>query len=576
MAAVAFAVASESVAPLAAWGDRSPQAPACAVVGLALAVLVLRACSRADGIARLWVVHAGTVLTAIVATATQLAAVCSLLPSPVRAGATLLAAAVLVAAAWARPGWRRSWAGVVAATAVTTAVLVFFDLLVDLRDDRGASDLPVLLVRDATWWSVLAAALALVASGLLVARRQPDHRAPADALVASARPACCCSPSASATRAAAGTSSPRPAGSRAWADSVPSSRPGIRAPGGAPAPATYNGSMQFRYLGRSGLKVSEITYGNWLTHGSQVENEIAKQCVQAALDAGITTFDTADAYANTKAETVLGEALAGERRESLEIFTKVYFPTGPAGPNDSGLSRKHILESINGSLTRLKTDYVDLYQAHRYDFETPLEETMQAFADVVRQGKALYIGVSEWTSEQLREAHTLATELGVQLISNQPQYSMLWRVIEPEVVPTSKELGIGQIVWSPIAQGVLTGKYAPGQPLPEGSRATDEKGGADMISRFMNDRVLTAVQELKPVASDLGLSMAQLAVAWVLQNDNVSAAIIGASKPEQVHDNAGASGVTLDADVLKRIDDALGDLPESDAAQTQSPEGRLS
>ena len=334
--------------------------------------------------------------------------------------------------------------------------------------------------------------------------------------------------------------------------------------------------MQFRYLGRSGLKISEITYGNWLTHGSQVENDIAKQCVQAALDAGITTFDTADAYANTKAETVLGEALAGERRESLEIFTKVYFPTGPAGPNDSGLSRKHILESINGSLTRLKTDYVDLYQAHRYDFETPLEETMQAFADVVRQGKALYIGVSEWTADQMREAHALATDLGVSLISNQPQYSMLWRVIEPEVVPTSKELGIGQIVWSPIAQGVLTGKYAPGQPLPEGSRATDEKGGADMISRFMNDTVLGAVQELKPVAADLGLSMAQLAVAWVLQNDNVSAAIIGASKPEQVHDNAGASGVTLDADVLKRIDDALGDLPESDAAQTQSPEGRLS
>ena len=334
--------------------------------------------------------------------------------------------------------------------------------------------------------------------------------------------------------------------------------------------------MDFRYLGRSGLKISEITYGNWLTHGSQVENDIATQCVRAALDAGITTFDTADAYANTKAETVLGDALAGERRESLEIFTKVYFPTGPAGPNDSGLSRKHILESIDGSLTRLKTDYVDLYQAHRYDFETPLEETMQAFADVVRQGKALYIGVSEWTADQMREAHALATELGVQLISNQPQYSMLWRVIESEVVPASEELGIGQIVWSPIAQGVLTGKYAPGQPLPEGSRATDEKGGADMISRFMNDEVLTAVQELKPVASDLGLSMAQLAVAWVLQNDNVSAAIIGASKPEQVADNAGASGVKLDADVLKRIDDALGDLPSTDASQTRSPEGRPS
>ena len=334
--------------------------------------------------------------------------------------------------------------------------------------------------------------------------------------------------------------------------------------------------MQFRYLGRSGLKISEITYGNWLTHGSQVENDIAKRCVQAALDAGITTFDTADAYANTKAEVVLGEALASTRRESLEIFTKVYWPTGPGGPNDSGLSRKHIMESINGSLTRLKTDYVDLYQAHRFDVETPLEETMQAFADVVRQGKALYIGVSEWNAEQLREGQALASDLGFQIISNQPQYSMLWRVIEAEVVPTSEELGISQVVFSPIAQGILTGKYVPGQPLPEGSRATDEKGGADMISRFMNDDLLSRVQELKPVASDLGLSMAQLAVAWVLQNENVATAIIGASKPEQVDDNAGASGVKLDADVLKRIDEALGDLPEKDPSKTRSPESRPS
>src|SRR5690242_8210393 len=213
--------------------------------------------------------------------------------------------------------------------------------------------------------------------------------------------------------------------------------------------------MQFRYLGRSGLKISEITYGNWLTHGSQVENEIATQCVRAALDAGITTFDTADAYANTKAEVVLGDALAGARRESLEIFTKVYWPTGPGGPNDTGLSRKHIHESINGSLKRLGTDYVDLYQAHRYDTETPLEETMEAFADVVRQGKALYIGVSEWTAEQLQEGHRLARELRIPFVSNQPQYSMLWRVIEGEVVPASEELGISQVVFSPIAQGVL-------------------------------------------------------------------------------------------------------------------------
>src|SRR3954452_12077197 len=194
--------------------------------------------------------------------------------------------------------------------------------------------------------------------------------------------------------------------------------------------------MDFRYLGRSGLQISEITYGNWLTHGSQVENDIATQCVHAALDAGITTFDTADVYANTKAETVLGEALKGQRRESLEIFTKVYWPTGPAGPNDTGLSRKHVLESIDGSLKRLRTDYVDLYQAHRYDTETPLEETMQAFADIVRQGKVLYIGVSEWTAEQIRAGHELAQQLGVQLVSNQPQYSLLWRVIDERVVPT--------------------------------------------------------------------------------------------------------------------------------------------
>src|SRR3954466_6523861 len=216
--------------------------------------------------------------------------------------------------------------------------------------------------------------------------------------------------------------------------------------------------MEFRHLGASGMKVSEITYGNWLTHGSQIENDAATACVRAALDAGITTFDTADVYANGAAETVLGEALKGERRASLEILTKVYWPTGPKGPNDSGLSRKHIFESIDGSLTRLKTDYVDLYQAHRYDHETPLEETMQAFADVVRSGKALYIGVSEWDAEQLRAGHALATQLGFQLISNQPQYSMLWRVIEDQVVPASEELGISQIVWSPVAQGVLTGK----------------------------------------------------------------------------------------------------------------------
>ncbi|MBV7433096.1 aldo/keto reductase family protein [Dermabacteraceae bacterium P13115] len=333
--------------------------------------------------------------------------------------------------------------------------------------------------------------------------------------------------------------------------------------------------MEHRYLGNSGLKISAITYGNWLTHGSQVENERAHRCVRAALDAGITSFDTADVYANTVAESVLGEALRGERRESLEIFTKVYWPTGPKGPNDTGLSRKHIMESMNASLRRLGTDYVDLYQAHRFDYETPLEETMQAFADIVRQGKALYIGVSEWTAEQIREGHKLAREMGFQLISNQPQYSALWRVIEDEVVPTCEELGLSQIVWSPVAQGVLTGKYRPGQPLPEGSRATDEKGGKDMIARWMNDETLTAVQNLVPVAEGLGVSMAQLAIAWVLANDNVAAAIIGASRPEQVEENVKALDVKLDADALAAIDKALEGVIERDPAKTVSPEGRL-
>ena len=314
--------------------------------------------------------------------------------------------------------------------------------------------------------------------------------------------------------------------------------------------------------------VSEISYGNWLTHGSQVEEAAALACVRAALDEGITTFDTADVYAATRAEEVLGRALHGQRREGLEIFTKVYWPTGP-GPNDRGLSRKHILESINGSLRRLKTDYVDLYQAHRYDTETPLEETMRAFADVVRQGKALYIGVSEWTADQIRAGVAMAREMGFQLISSQPQYSMLWRVIEGEVVPTSQELGVGQIVWSPIAQGVLTGKYKPGQKPPEGSRATDEKGGSRFIQRFMTDDVLTRVQQLKPVADGVGLSLAQLAVAWVLQNPNVASAIIGASRPDQVKENVKAAGVKLSGEVMRRIDEILGPVVEKDPEKTR-------
>ena len=327
--------------------------------------------------------------------------------------------------------------------------------------------------------------------------------------------------------------------------------------------------MEYRFLGSSGLQITDITYGNWLTHGSQVENETATACVRAALDAGITTFDTADVYANTVAETVLGEALKGERRESLEIFTKVHGAIGPKGPNDRGLSRKHIMEAINGSLTRLQTDYVDLYQAHRYDHSTPLEETIQAFADVVRQGKALYIGVSEWTADQLRAGQELATQAGFRIVSNQPEYNMVHRVIETEVVPASKELGIGQVVWSPIGQGTLTGKYKPGQPLPEGSRATDEKGGNRMVDSWLaNEKLLAAVQQLVPVADGLGLSMAQLAIAWVLANDNVSTAIVGASRPEQITENAKASGVKLSAEVLSKIDEVLDGLVVTDASLT--------
>ncbi|MES9606002.1 MULTISPECIES: aldo/keto reductase [unclassified Actinomadura] len=332
--------------------------------------------------------------------------------------------------------------------------------------------------------------------------------------------------------------------------------------------------MEFRNLGRSGLKISEIAYGNWLTHGSQVEEDAARACVRAALDEGVTTFDTADVYAGTRAEEVLGRALKGQRREGLEIFTKVYWPTGP-GVNDRGLSRKHVFESIHGSLRRLGTDYVDLYQAHRFDYETPLEETLRAFDDLVRQGKVLYVGVSEWRAEEIERALKIADEMGFdRIVSSQPQYSMLWRVIEEEVVPLCEREGVGQIVWSPIAQGVLTGKYKPGQPLPEGSRATDDKGGADMIKRYLDDDLLTRVQNLRPVADDLGLSMAQLAIAWTLQNPNVSAAIVGASRPEQVADNVRAAGVKLDADVMKRIDEILGDTVIRDPAKTVSPRRR--
>lgn len=332
--------------------------------------------------------------------------------------------------------------------------------------------------------------------------------------------------------------------------------------------------MQHRYLGKSGFKVSEIIYGNWLTHASQVADEQAISTVKAALEGGVTTFDTADVYANQAAETVLGNALMGQRREGLEILTKVYWPVAAKGPNDTGLSRKHIMESINGSLKRLQTDYVDLYQAHRFDYETPLEETMQAFADLVRMGKVLYVGVSEWNAQQIRDGQKLAKELGFKLISNQPQYSMLWRVIEEQVIPTSEELGLSQIVWSPMAQGVLTGKYLPGQPAPAGSRAADPDLSG-IIEKFMSEKTLSAVQGLKPLADELGITMAQFAIAWVLQNKNVAAAIVGASKPEQITSNLAASGVVIPAEIMAKVDQVLADVIERDPSKTKSPEGRL-
>ncbi len=331
--------------------------------------------------------------------------------------------------------------------------------------------------------------------------------------------------------------------------------------------------MEHRHLGRSGLKVSEIAYGNWITHGSQVEEDAAKACVAAALDEGITTFDTADVYAGTRAEAVLGRALQGIRRESVEICTKVFWPTG-SGPNDRGLSRKHIMESAHASLRRLQTDYLDLYQAHRYDHETPLEETLRAFDDLVRQGKVLYIGVSEWRAEEISAALGIAGQMGLdRIISNQPQYNMLWRVIEAEVLPLCAKEGIGQIVWSPIAQGALTGKYLPGQDAPAGSRATDASGSG-FIRGFLNDAILSRVAELRPVAEQAGLSMAQLAIAWVLQNPGVSAAIVGATRPEQVRENVKASGVRLDDEVMRKIDDVLGPVIERDPARTVSPAAR--
>ncbi|HZE41474.1 MAG TPA: aldo/keto reductase family protein [Stackebrandtia sp.] len=329
--------------------------------------------------------------------------------------------------------------------------------------------------------------------------------------------------------------------------------------------------MEYRNLGRSGLKISAITYGNWLPGG---DPKAAKECVAAALDAGVNSFDTADIYGRPDfgaGERVLGEALAGVRRESVVIGTKVCLPVGD-GPNDRGLSRKHITESCHASLRRLGTDHIDLYQAHRFDADTPLEETMVAFADLVHQGHVGYIGVSEWTAPRIRVAAALATELRIPLVSNQPQYSMLWRIIEPQVVPACEELGLSQIVFSPLAQGVLTGKYPPGRPAPTDTRAGSERG-ADFVGRYMSEAVLSAVQRLRPIAEELGTNLARLALAWVLGRPNVASAVMGASRPDQIRDNVAALELSLDDEVCKRIDEALvdpghGDLVERDADKT--------
>jgi len=331
--------------------------------------------------------------------------------------------------------------------------------------------------------------------------------------------------------------------------------------------------MEYRHLGRSGIVVSALAYGNWVTHGGQVEEDAARACVKQALDLGITTFDTADVYALGKAEEILGRALKGVRRDSIEIFTKVYWPTGP-NPNNRGLSRKHIVESCNASLERLQTDHVDLLQAHRYDYEAPLEETLRAFDDLVRQGKVHYIGVSEWTADQIADALRIADDMGFdRIVSNQPQYSLLWRVIESEIVPLCEKEGIGQIVWSPLAQGILSGKYLPGEAPPAGSRATSSEA-ADSIGWLMRGEVLQPVQGFAALSREAGHTPATVALAWVLQNQNVSAAIIGATRPEQITENVKALDIELEPELLRAIDEVLEPTVLRDPGFTLSPETR--
>ncbi len=317
--------------------------------------------------------------------------------------------------------------------------------------------------------------------------------------------------------------------------------------------------MNYRHLGKYGVKVSEVALGSWLTYGGATGDEAARRCIEKAYDLGINFFDTANVYAAGESEKVVGRVLAQYPRESYFLATKVFFPMGD-GPNDRGLSRKHIFEQCHASLKRLGADYVDLYQCHRYDTETPLEETLTALDDLTRQGKILYAGVSEWSAGQIAHAVDYIRGAGLHpLASNQPYYNMLGRGIEKEVIPVCEREGIGQVVFSPLAQGILTGKYLPGQPLPDGTRAADPKQNMFMNGREgkLDDAVLTKVQALVPIAQEAGLSLPQLALAWCLRQKNVSSVIIGASRPEQVEDNAAASGKTLSPDTLAAIDAAL-------------------
>jgi voltage-dependent potassium channel beta subunit len=317
--------------------------------------------------------------------------------------------------------------------------------------------------------------------------------------------------------------------------------------------------VAYRRLGRSGVKVSEISLGSWLTYGGSVAEERAQACIYKAYELGINFFDTANVYMRGTAEEIVGRALKGFERDSYFLATKVYFPMGE-GPNDRGLSRKHITEQCHASLTRLGVDYVDLYQCHRYDEDTPLEETLRVLDDLIRQGKVLYVGVSEWTADQIADALRLAKEMNLdKIVSNQPRYNMIQRQIEAEIIPLCEREGVGQVVFSPLAQGVLTGKYRPGEAPEQGTRAADPESNRFM-QELMNEEVLSAVERLRSVASDAGLSMSQLALAWVLQRDNVSSAIIGASRPEQVEDNAKAAGVRLSSDVVSEIDGILEDV----------------